>query len=333
MPVFTARVPVLLAVFVVVAGCAGAEVERATDPLVGRIFFASGEELPREALLDRVAAADVVYLGELHDSEHHHQIQRETLEHLVAAGLRPALGLEMFSREQTALLMQYVDWDGPHGEHGPRTAEEWLQDQLGWSEGSRGWWKWQAYGGLLQGARAHGLAVFGADLSTALASRITRAGVDGLSAAERALWQPTGFEDAAYESLMRERIRGAHCGHGSDEFLARLYQAWVARNDAMARSIVAAAAGRRESGPVLMVVGSGHLEHGMGIAERVAAIAPHLRQLSIAMLELAAPAQPLAAYLTPVTHAGRDFGPRHQVVWFTAAREEAVDHCAAFAHS
>ena len=81
----------------------------APDPLEGRIFAAAdGSELDQQALRERMLAADVVYLGEIHDNPHHHAIQEQLLDGLVAAGASPALALEAVGSEQTGWLMDYA---------------------------------------------------------------------------------------------------------------------------------------------------------------------------------------------------------------------------------
>jgi len=322
----------LLSCCVLLAGCVTAPVpsELPPDPLVERIFDSDGEELDREQLVQRMLAARVVYLGEKHDSGRHHAIQRELLEELVARGARPALGLEIFAREQTGLLMSYVTWTpSPHGDGDVADADQWLRGKLGWAGDDRRAETWRLYGALLQSARSHDLVSFGIDLPQSLRSRISRLGIAGLSHVERALLEPTGFADAGYQALMLDKLKAAHCGFGSEDYLGRLYDNWIARNDAMARSIVAAL-DDASNGPVVVIVGAGHLEDGMGVVERVAALAPGIEQLNFGMRELALEPRPLAEYLQPEQHEGREFPPAHEVTWFTAPAADAIDRCAEF---
>ena len=276
----------VLVVLLLLGACATTppSLPREPDPLAERIFDTrDGEELDRAALFARLRAADVVYLGEKHDSRRHHEIQVSLLEDLAGGGARPALGLEIFPRGDSGLLMGYVTWaPSPHMRNNADSAEAWLLEQLHWEDGDH---RWAWYGPLLETARARDLPVLGIDLPVSLRARVSKVGVAGLTGAERALLAPTGFEDAAYESLMIEKLRAAHCGFGSPEYLGRLYDNWVARNDAMARAIVSALEDA-DGAPVVVIVGAGHLEHDMGVVERVAALRPELEQVNLGLLEL-----------------------------------------------
>lgn len=275
-------------------------------------------------------AARVVYLGEKHDSARHHDIQRQLLEAMVGRGARSAVGFEIFSREQTGVLMGYVNWRAsPHMKNNAGDAEEWLLDRLGWSGEAANSSTWEAYGPLLQSTREHGMVSFGIDLPVDLRSRISKVGIAGLSHSEQALLQPTGLDDPAYESLMRARIKAAHCGFGGDDYLGRLYDNWVARNDTMAHAIVAALDDTDE-GPVVVVVGAGHLEFDMGVVDRVAALVPSISQVNLGLRELHGEPQPLDEHFAPLVHEQRDFGPAHPYLWFTTAPGESVDYCKDF---
>ena len=330
MPAFRTFLAVLLTLL---AGCSATPtaVPRAPDPLAERLHDTlAGEALSREQLVQRMLAADVVYLGEKHDSRRHHEIQRELLEELAARGRSPALGLEIFPRSDNGLLMGYVTWaPNPHMRHDAESAEAWLRAKLGWQEGGPRDGSWASYGPLLESARAHEMATFGIDLPVSLRSRISRVGEEGLTASERALLAPTGFEDPGYESLMLAKLKAAHCGFGSPEYLGRLYDNWVARNDTMARAIVDAL-DDATAGPVVVIVGAGHTEYGLGVVERVAALRPDVEQVNLGLTELAFEPQPLVHYTAAERHEGRDFGPAHRYLWFTEPEGEPVDHCAGF---
>ncbi len=321
--------PLLLAGLL--TGCVTAQPPRAPSPLAERIFAGpSGTELSRDELVQRMLAARVVYLGEKHDSDRQHEIQRSLLEEMVARGARPALGLEMFSRDRSGALMGYVERAAPAaGDNAAPSAEDWLRRQLTPDDAVARESTWEAYLGLVETARRHGLVLFGIDLPLSLRARITRVGTSGLSHVERALLSPTGFDDDVYRALMQERFKASHCGFGNDEQLGRLYDNWVARNDTMARAIVAALDDARD-GPVVVVVGAGHLEYDMGVVDRVAALVPGIEQVNFAMREVTPDSPAVASQFETLEYHGRRFPPAHRYLWFTAARGEAVDYCRNF---
>ena len=63
-------------------------------------------------------------------------------------------------------------------------------------------------------------------------ARLQRRGLDGLTAFERSMLHSTGFADDAYRAKMFEHLKAAHCGYGNEDYLGRLYDTWIARNDA-----------------------------------------------------------------------------------------------------
>ncbi len=317
----------LLMVGLLVVGLVGCSLAPSTpvrqDELVGKILRASGEPVEQQTLLDELAAADVVYLGEKHDNAGHHRAQLEILQGLLERGVRPAIGFEFFDSSQTGLLMQYVDGKRSamamrHGSKGP-SAEERLRRQLGWAE--RPDEEWNYYFQLVELAKEHKLAVFGADLPRGSSLRLSRSGREALNGVESGLLADTGFEDEAYRELMFEKFTEAHCGWGEPALLERLYQTWVARNDRMARSITEM---RKEDSerPVIMILGKGHTEHGMGVFERVAHLNPGIRQVNLGLSEIAIEAQPFEVYL----RTDERFGPTHQLYWFFQ-RQDYDDPC------
>lgn len=287
---------------------------------------ASGSVISRAQLVDEMSAASVVYLGEKHDNSEHHRHQLWLLQALVDSGQRPALGLEIFSVDQSALLMEYVAGKPRHGS--PQTPEEQLRVSLGWGPS----WdeNWRYYGPLLGLARTHGLEVFGIDLPTALRRRISKGGIAGLTPVERTQVPEIGPATPSYRARMLERIKQSHCGYGSESYLARLFENWQARNETMARAIAAAASGR-DSAPVLVIVGGAHVEHGQGVMQRVRARLPEARQLNVGFRDVHPDHRDLDHYLSASGVTGMPATPPHERLWLTASDGlTAADACARF---
>ncbi len=304
---------------VLLAGCA-TRPAAPPDPLIDTLVDgASGAPLDRAALFARMADADVVYLGEVHDNPHHHARQREVLRALLDAGRRPTLAIEFFGAEQTGWLMDYAQpqEQGQMARSGP-VSERILRRRVGWDDEDDD--RWERYGPLLESARDHRLPVLGIDLPPALRLRLQRVGRAGLSPVEVAQLPPDAADPPAYAGVMTERLGQAHCGYGTPESVARLYDTWLARNDAMAAGIVAAL-DDPEHRPVLAIVGAGHIEHGQNVVRRVAELRPGTRQLAVGLRPVTVPPRPLADHLAPTVHDGVDFGPAYEVFWFTPLQE------------
>jgi uncharacterized iron-regulated protein len=308
----------LLAVLLL-GGCA-TQPEAPPDPLIGQIVEgAGGTTLDRETLYARMAEAEVVYLGEIHDNPHHQARQREAVEALLAAGREPTLAIEFFGSEQTGWLMDYAQpkATGQMARTGP-VSERILRRRVGWDDEDDD--RWDRYGPLLEIARDNRLPVLGIDLPPALRLRLQRVGRDGLSPAEIAQLPPGSPDPVAYAGLMNERLGQAHCGYGTPESIARLYDTWLARNDAMAAGIVAAL-DDPDHRPVVVVLGAGHVEHGQSVVRRVAELRPDTAQLVVGLRPVTVPPRPLADHLAPTVRDGVDFGPDYELFWFTPLQE------------
>jgi uncharacterized iron-regulated protein len=314
--------------------CAGkqpapAPIVNADDPLIDRIYSAVDiTSISETDLYDRMAISDVIYLGETHDNIHHHAIQIKTIEALVERGLKPAIGFEFFSREQTSRLLQFQrSADKFHGKDAKHSAEKLLREQLGWGDNREG--DWARLFPILKYAREHKLPVFGADLNSGLRKQLSRSGYDGLSAVEKLLIQGTDFDDDSYREYMFQSFTVAHCGWRNDGYLEKLYETWLLRNETMARSIVAMHAATPDQ-PVVVILGGAHTEYNMAVFERVANMNRELKQVNLRLSAVTRSPIPADDYFQPLRIDGKSYGPPYQYIWFTARMPEGEDPCKAF---
>ena len=309
-------------------GCAPMKIKR-DDPLIGKIFASEDQrEISYKDWFAKAILAVAIYLGENHENADHHQIQFDIISDLIKAGKKPQLGFEFFSVDQTSYLMAYANGKGKgvHGSVSPKSREKILRVNLGWQNRSDR--NWQFYFRLIKLAKTHQLTIFGADLPAGTVSRISRGGIDALTPVEKALLQPTGFNNPAYKKLMFEKFKANHCGYARTAHQNRMYQTWVARNDTMARSIVAMSASRPEE-PVVVILGGGHAEYNMAVFERVRVLSPEIRQMNLGLQEIYLEPAPLESYLETTEIDGVRFEPAHQFFWFTQ-RFSYEDPCKRF---
>lgn len=313
----------LLTLLLALAGCSTSPASPgiAPSPLEGRIFdTASNRELGPAGLDARLMAAEVIYLGETHDEPAHHEAQLQVLHRLVNAGHPPAVGFEMFATDQSATLQEYLR----------RTAgaDAWLRQAVGWSAPDSP--NWEYYGALLRYAHSAKLELFGMDLDGGLVRKLTRVGLAGLDASERARLESSGLQDPLYRKVMLDEFAASHCGHADQTFLDHLYDTWVARNDSMARAIVARlnAAPTR---PVVAILGLEHTSWGMGVVARVAHLRPGTRQLNIGLRAAIPDATRPEDYFGESPAAAPDYPPSHEIVWITRStpgRPTVAERCA-----
>ena len=301
-------------------------------PLTGKLYRAGDlAPTPFSSLLKTMKSSTVIYLGETHDNHAHHHIEQQVIFQLIGEGVRPALGFEFFSREQTSHLIRYRNGGkttaGAKGHNSSAAAEQLLRVQLGW--GSNRDIDWQRFLPILRKTRELQLPIFGADLPGGLKVSLARYGYDGLNAVEKLTATRTTFDDPVYREWMIERLRAAHCGWGDASYLQRLYETWLARNEAMAEAIVAMA--RANPGqPVVVILGGGHLEHNQGVYERVHKLMPEARQLNIRMRQVSEELNEPEDYFTHLVRSDRDYGPPHDYLWFTSGPPRKQTECTEF---
>lgn len=300
------------------------------DPLIGKIINTSISDVTDfETLVNDISAYDVIYLSEKHDNPDHHHIQQRIINRLVENGLKPILGFEFFSMEDTPDLLNFVDSGKvSHSKKVEDIIEKDLRRKLGWDTQSDK--MWQYYYDLLKIAKKDALQVAGIDLPTTLKKRITRKGLDKITPIEKEQIFSTQLSDTAYKSYMFSIFKAVHCGMGHKRMQSKLYDTWVARNDTMAHSI--SRLYTHKKGPIVIIIGGGHTEYGLGVIDRVNAIDNSIRQVNVALKEIHVNPSDLSEYLLPLELTG--FKPVFPAdfLWFTQ-RVSYKDPCVEFKKS
>ncbi|NJN59721.1 MAG: ChaN family lipoprotein, partial [Leptolyngbyaceae cyanobacterium SL_5_9] len=131
-----------------------------------------------QAALQDLFQADVVYLGETHDSLTDHQAQLQIIQALHGQNPRMAIALEMFQRPYQSVLDRYLA--------GEISAVE-LRQQ---SEFDQRWgFSWAYYEPILEFAKDNGLPVIALNTPTEITRRVADKGLGGLLESDRQ-WIP-----------------------------------------------------------------------------------------------------------------------------------------------
>ena len=127
----------------------------------------SGKVVSQTELLDRLAQADVVCLGEQHTDPATHQLELTLLEALhQRVGKRLTLGMEMWERDVQPSLSAYL---------AGRTEES------AFLKASRPWSNYQTdYRPLVEYAKANGIPIIASNVPQSLATAVGRRGLDAL---------------------------------------------------------------------------------------------------------------------------------------------------------
>lgn len=207
--------------------------------------------------------ADVVALGEMHQTPPVHALHKDLVEALFRRrGTDLVIAMEMFDRDVQSVLLRYISGDAD--EYQLRTEAKPWPDYV------------RDYRPLVQFARENGIVVLGANAPADLAARVRK---EGLAAVQGAPFLPRSVsvpEDDGYEAF-RQMMAG-HPGVGP-ETIHRYYEAQCLRDDSMAEVVVdwlqqKRAAGRRPL--VVLVCGHGHSDHRRGAVARMVGRMPTL---------------------------------------------------------
>lgn len=228
------------------------------------IHVPTREAVSFEALLDRLAGADVAYLGEEHHNRHHVDAAGRVLEGLLARGRRPVLAIEMFAWDGQEALTRYVS-------DARVERERFLKDSR-WKENWGG--DFADYEPLIQLARRRALPVLAMNPPRALVRTIARQGLSrAMEDSGMARWGMRGepvVDDPAYRKVIMRQLRECHGGM-PDAAYERIYEASMFRDEGMAKTLVSRLqALEGNAGPIVSYTGGGHIQHRLPVPERVA---------------------------------------------------------------
>ena len=242
-------------------------------PLTARIWeVSSARFIDRETLVERLAGADFVLLGERHDNPDHHMLQAEVLRSLIAVERRPAVGFEMLGLDDASIIAGHLA-AAPADAAGLGRAVNWNQ---------RGWPDWAMYQPIAEAALQAKLRIIATNLPLTTARKMTR---DGLAALEPRLARELGLDEPPPEPVfatMAADIRDAHCGYASEQSVKAMVDVQRARDAQMAQSLIAAG----DPGGAILVAGAGHVRNDYGIPVYIRAKAPDKRVISISFVEV-----------------------------------------------
>jgi uncharacterized iron-regulated protein len=212
--------------------------------------------LTPSTLADRLAAARVVFVGEMHTRYGDHLNQLEIIRQLYERDPSLAIGVEYLQRRFQAEVDDYI---------AARSSE---QEFLRAAEYYESWgYDYRLYAPIFRFAREHAIPVRALNVPSALPPAVAKVGIDGLSQAQRA-GLPREIEPAG--AAYRERLRaafGAHgdAGPGSFDHFVEAQLVWDEGMAESAADYLDANPGRR----MVVLAGAGHLEFGSGIPERL----------------------------------------------------------------
>lgn len=261
--VWTRRAVVLL---MALTACAtAAEVD--SDRCSMWIDDCEGEPVRYERVLDDLATARVVYLGERHTIERHHALQAKILRDLSAKGLPLVLGIEMMEQPNQPALDRFN-----RGEIGFDA----LAEETGWA---KRWRNFEQYKVVLEAAKEAGAPVVALNARAETIRAVARSGgLEGLDPQTRAeLPEEIQLDDPVYRKTLEAPMQ-AHMA-ATPERLRPMIEAQIARDEAMADALCRFLKSNQGKGRTAVVVcGAGHVSQGLGTPARVRRRMPELTE-------------------------------------------------------
>lgn len=183
----------------------------------------------------------MLLLGEQHDAPDHQRRHHDKVTELTRQQRLAALAVEMAEQGRSTADL-------------PRGADEAaVRAALGWQEEA---WPWPAYAPAIMAAVRAGVPVLGANLPrTAMRAAMADESLD-------ALLPPEAL------GRQREAIRAGHCDLIPPDRLAPMARIQIARDKAMAQTLVQAA---RPGATAVLLAGSGHVEPDLGVPRHLPA--------------------------------------------------------------
>lgn len=229
------------------------------------------QQLNQQKIVQKLVKADVVYLGETHDSPEDHQAQLEILQALYrekqkntkdANAPRLVIAMEMFQRPYQNILDQYIA--------GKITEEQFIEQ----SEYEQRWgFPWEYYAPILRFARTHQLPVLALNTPTEVTRKVARSGLESLTAAERRYIPPFSeirTDNAEYRQMIQTSYeQHDQGGHGNSSSFERFFTAQVLWDETMAEAIAQWLKANPDD-QVVVLAGQAHIVYGYGIPSRVA---------------------------------------------------------------
>ncbi|MFT6400161.1 MAG: putative iron-regulated protein [Bradymonadia bacterium] len=223
------------------------------------LMTSEGTLLDTTQLVAEVAGIDVVYLGEEHDQQSHHDLQSEVINQLAASG-NVTVALEMVIRSRQPILDLYS---------AGRINERRMWNALHWENT---WGMDRAlYRGVFTSAEEPTVRLLAINIDRGLTQRVFQRGIEELGAFDRQqLPRDYDFSNEAYAAYL-ESVLAEHMAPDDPDFAGwaeRFIEAQLTWDEYMAESI-AHDIDAGGDGIWVAVVGSGHVQHRWGIPSRV----------------------------------------------------------------
>ncbi|POG05592.1 iron(III) ABC transporter [Pseudomonas putida] len=199
--------------------------------------LASGRVISPEQLIEGLAGAPRVLVGEKHDNPDHHALQLWLMRGLQQRRAQGSLLLEMLQPEQQARVDALA---------GQAQLPQDLPKALAWEDG----WDWQLYGPIVREALQHHVPLLAANLSPSEMRQAYR---------HPAALSGTRSNAPAVRAALLEQVKQGHCGLLPENQLPAMLAVQQQRDRRIAERLMAAPQ------PALLLAGAYHARKDLGV--------------------------------------------------------------------
>lgn len=225
------------------------------------VELASGQVITPQQLVERLARAPRVLVGEQHDNPDHHALQLWLSRELAAQRAQGSLLLEMLNPDQQARVEQ-LQAAARAGRMPVDTIAA-----LAWQPG----WDWSLYGALVQYQLRQPYPLLAANLDRAEIMQTYRA---------RPTLQGTASTAPAVQEKLQADIRESHCGLLSDSQIPAMLAVQQQRDRRMAERLLAAPQ------PAMLLAGAFHVRKDLGVPLHLADLSASEGNLVLILAEV-----------------------------------------------
>jgi uncharacterized iron-regulated protein len=239
-----------------------------------------GEPVTFNEVVNNLEKSKLIYLGERHTIQRHHDIQAKIVDELGKKGISLVIGFEQIEAKDQPWLDKYCD--------GKISFEE-FAGKISWG---KYWNNYKDYKDIMENARRYKARLIGLNAPRLLIRKIGRKGLKSLTLAERAqLPEKINTNDPAYGAHLREIMMGMvkimpaiFKNVKMSAKINKMLAAQMTRDEMMASQIYKfLAQPAHKNYKAIIILGSGHVNYGFGTPQRVRRRMPRVTESIIVM--------------------------------------------------
>jgi uncharacterized iron-regulated protein len=221
------------------------------DPVEG---VEPGRSLQLREIIDAISDKPLILIGERHTNYEDHKVELAVIAGLYKKGRKLTIGMEMFQRPFQKAIDGYLSAALDESEFLEKTEyfKRWSFD-------------YNYYREIIEYARAMGIPIIALNQRTEIIDKVSRGGLDALSAEERKEIPPDmDMSDESY----KKRLKEVYEDHPRGSTFENFYQSQILWDETMAHSAARAMEEKPDS-QMVVLAGANHIMYSSGIPGRI----------------------------------------------------------------